>query len=81
LWWRRTDIVPFFHHHASNGPTEAINCRLEALRRNAVDSATSPKNRWRSLLHSGAPPTHQWIMNYEEPPNSGYMDHICEDGN
>jgi transposase len=30
-----------FDHHASNGPTEAINGRLEALRRTALDSATS----------------------------------------
>ena len=33
---RRTDILAFFDHHASNGPTEAINGRLEALRRNAL---------------------------------------------
>jgi len=43
----------FFDHHASNGPTEAIKGRLEALRCNALDSEPSP-NRWRSLLHSGA---------------------------
>jgi transposase len=33
LWRRRHDILAFFDHHASNGPTEAINGRLEALRR------------------------------------------------
>jgi transposase len=33
---RRDDILAFFDHHASNGPTEAINGRLEALRRNAL---------------------------------------------
>ena len=33
---RRADILAFFDHHASNGPTEAINGRLEALRRNAL---------------------------------------------
>ena len=36
LWRRRDDILAFFDHHASNGPTEAINGRLEALRRNAL---------------------------------------------
>jgi transposase len=35
-WRRRADILAFFDHHASNGPTEAINGRLEALRRNAL---------------------------------------------
>lgn len=48
---RRSDILAYFDHHASNGPTEAINGRLEALRRNAlgfrnltvtIDSRTSP---------------------------------------
>jgi transposase len=33
---RRDDILAFFDHHASNGPTEAINGRLEALHRNAL---------------------------------------------
>ncbi|MGZ6772762.1 MAG: transposase [Ilumatobacteraceae bacterium] len=28
LWRRRDDILAFFDHHASNGPTEAINGRL-----------------------------------------------------
>jgi len=50
---RRDDIRVFFDHHASNGPTEAIKGRLEALRCNALDSEPS-SNRWRSLLHSGA---------------------------
>jgi transposase len=36
LWRRRTDVLAYFDHHASNGPTEAINGRLEALRRNAL---------------------------------------------
>ncbi|PBA28945.1 hypothetical protein CKJ65_25545 [Mycobacterium intracellulare] len=36
LWRRRHDILAFFDHHASNGPTEAINGRLEALRRDAL---------------------------------------------
>ena len=33
---RRHDVLAYFDHHASNGPTEAINGRLEALRRNAL---------------------------------------------
>ena len=40
--------------HASNGPTEAINGRLEALRRNALGFRNLTHYRWRSLLHSGA---------------------------
>ncbi|WP_293060204.1 transposase, partial [Mycobacterium sp.] len=31
LWRRRYDILAFFDRQASNGPTEAINGRLEAL--------------------------------------------------
>jgi transposase len=54
LWRRRADILAFFDHHASNGPTEAINGRLEALRRNALGFRNLTYYRWRSLLHSGA---------------------------
>lgn len=54
LWRRRHDILAFFDHHASNGPTEAINGRLEALRRNALGFRNLTHYRWRSLLHSGA---------------------------
>lgn len=54
LWRRRDDILAFFDHHASNGPTEAINGRLEALRRNALGFRNLAHYRWRSLLHSGA---------------------------
>jgi transposase len=58
LWRRRADILAF-DHHASNGPTEAINGRLEALRRNALGFRNLTNYRWRSLLHSGA--LHQLI--------------------
>jgi transposase len=51
---RRHDILAFFDHHISNGPTEAINGRLEALRRNALGFRNLTNYRWRSLLHSGA---------------------------
>jgi len=53
LWRRRTDILAFFDHHASNGPTEAINGRLEALPRNALGFRNLTNYRWRSLLRSG----------------------------
>ncbi len=51
---RCADILAFFDHHASNGPTEAINGRLEALRRNALGFRNLTHYRIRSLLHSGA---------------------------
>jgi len=54
LWRRRADILAFFDHHTSNGPTEAINGRLEALRRNALGFRNLTHYRIRSLLHSGA---------------------------
>ena len=54
LWRRRADILAFFDHHASNGPTEAINGRLEALRRTALGFRNLTHYRWRSLLHSCA---------------------------
>ena len=50
---RRDDIRVFFDHHASNGPTEAINGRLEALRRNALGFRNLTHYRIRSLLHCG----------------------------
>jgi transposase len=55
LWRRRHDILAFFDHHVSNGPTEVINGRLEALRRNALGFRNLTHYRWRLLLHSGAP--------------------------
>ena len=54
LWRRRADVLAYFDHHASNGPTEAINGRLEALRRNALGFRNLTHYRLRSLLHSGA---------------------------
>jgi transposase len=54
LWRRRGDILAFFDHHVSNGPTDAINGRLEALRRNALGFRNITHYRIRSLLHSGA---------------------------
>jgi transposase len=50
---RRTDVLAYFTHRASNGPTEAINGRLEALRRNALGFRNLINYRIRSLLHCG----------------------------
>ena len=46
-------MLAHFDHHASNGPTEAINGRLEALRRNALGFRNLTHYRLRSLLHCG----------------------------
>lgn len=51
---RRDDVLAYFDHHASNGPTEAINGRLEALGRNALGFRNLINYRIRSLLHCGA---------------------------
>jgi transposase len=51
---RRNDVLAYFTHRASNGPTEAINGRLEALRRNALGFRNLINYRIRSLLHCGA---------------------------
>jgi transposase len=53
LWRRRADVLAYFDHHASNGPTEAINGRLEALRRNALGFRNLTHYRIRALLHCG----------------------------
>ena len=50
---RRHDVLAYFDHHSSNGPTEAINGRLEALRRNALGFRNLIHYRIRSLLHCG----------------------------
>ena len=60
-------MLAYFDHRASNGPTEAINGRLEALRRNALGFRNLINYRIRSLLHCGAPRT----LNPEEPYNPG----------
>ena len=51
---RRDDVLAYFTHRASNGPTEAINGRLEALRRNALGFRNLTNYRIRSLLHCGS---------------------------
>jgi transposase len=50
----RGTLLAFFDHYASNGPTEAVNGRLEALRRDALGFRNLTHYRLRSLLHSGA---------------------------
>src|SRR4051812_5186675 len=51
---RRHDVLAYFDHRASNGPTEAINGRLEALRRNALGFRNMINYRVRSLLYCGS---------------------------
>ena len=51
---RRDDVLAYFTHRASNGPTEAINGRLAALRRNALGFCNLINYRIRSMLHCGA---------------------------
>jgi transposase len=53
LWRRRGDVLAYFDYHTSNGPTEAINGRLEALRRNALGFRNLTHYRIRSLPHCG----------------------------
>lgn len=51
---RRADILAYFtHRHSSNGPTEAINGRLEPLRGIAMGFDNFEHYRQRSLIHSG----------------------------
>ena len=51
---RRADILAYFtHRHSSNGPTEAINSRLETLRGIAMGFDNFEHHRQRSLIHSG----------------------------
>ena len=51
---RAGDILAYFDHpHTSNGPTEAINGRLEHLRGIAQGFINHRNYRLRCLLHSG----------------------------
>ena len=47
---RHADVLPYFDHHTSNRPTEAINGRPEARRGNAL-GIRNLTHRTRSLLH------------------------------
>ncbi|WP_333490478.1 ISL3 family transposase [Bifidobacterium pseudolongum] len=50
---RMHDILALFrHHHSSNGPTEAINGRIETLRGNAMGFANTTSYIQRCLIHS-----------------------------
>ena len=53
LWRRRADVLAFFDHHTSNGPTEAINGRLEHLRGSALGFRNLTNYIARSLLETG----------------------------
>ena len=64
---RATDIQAYFDHpHTSNGPTEAINGRLEHLRGSALGFRNLTHNITRTLPKTGEfkPQPHP---NYEEP--------------
>jgi transposase len=50
---QRADILAYLDHRTPNGPTEAINGRLEALPRNALGFRNLTYYRIRSLLHCG----------------------------
>ncbi|WP_205832477.1 MULTISPECIES: ISL3 family transposase [Bifidobacterium] len=51
---RMTDVLAFFDHpHGTNGPTEAINGRLETLRGIALGFRNLDNYITRSLLHTG----------------------------
>jgi len=51
---RRDDVLAFFdHHRSSNGPTEAINGRLEHLRGSALGFRNLTNYIARSLLEAG----------------------------
>jgi transposase len=54
LYRRRADVLAYFEHQASNGPTEAINGRLEALRRSALGFRNLVNYTFRCLLHCGS---------------------------
>ena len=50
---RMHDILALFrHHYSSNGPTEAINGRIETLRGNAMGFANTTSYIQRCLIHS-----------------------------
>ena len=61
---RATDILAYFDHpHTSNGPTEAINGRLEHLRGSAL-RLTQPHP-----LHHPSTPRNRRIQTPTTPPN------------
>jgi hypothetical protein len=64
---RRHDVLAHFDHHTSNGPTEAINGRLEALRRTPSDSETSPTTESLTPALRQPYPTDQCTLKPQEP--------------
>lgn len=66
LWRRRADMLAFFDH-TSNGPIEAINGGLEALRRNPSGSATSPTTDYAHSCTAASAPTSRSTLTYREP--------------
>ena len=66
---RRDDILAYFDHRASNGPTKAINRRLEALRRNTLDFRNLINYRIRHCALQSSR-----TLNPEEPDNRELFD-------
>jgi Transposase len=68
LWRRRADILAFFDHHASNGPTEAIQ---RTPRSTAPQRPPIPQPHQLPLAltatQRSTPTTRQCTLNYEEP--------------
>jgi hypothetical protein len=62
-----TTCSRFFDHHASNGHTEAINGRLEALRRNTLRFRKLNQPNPLTTALRRTPTRHQRTLNYEEP--------------
>ncbi|GAB4995591.1 hypothetical protein MAHJHV63_02710 [Mycobacterium avium subsp. hominissuis] len=67
LWRRRHDILAFFDHHAANGPTEAINGRLESLRKRPWIPQPRPLPMALTAPQRRSSRTRQCTVNYEEP--------------
>lgn len=67
---RRSDVLAYFDYRVSNGPTKAINGRLEALRRRALGFRNLTHYWIRSLLHCGnLTPRDRCTLEPEDPLN------------
>ena len=64
---RRTDILAFFDHHASNGPTEAINGRRSPAPQRTRIPKPHPLSLALTTAQRRTARTRQRTLNYEEP--------------
>lgn len=67
---RRADILAYFTHRAPNGPTEAMNGRLEALRRTPSASETLPTTESDHCCTAATIPERSMKLKPEEPLHS-----------